>query len=219
MYIHIVMSKTKLQLSLATIIVVGLIATVAIQHQTESKMRAENQALRQQVAGLAADNEKLSNLHRQVSVPSALAGDQFRELLRLRGEVGRLRQQTNFVGAVREENRHLHAGLETVKNQLAEADAPALRRENIINAANQIGTAFKIYANDNNHQLPSNFGQISNELGGLTNFGGGVTLDSFQMVNAGNVNGLMSNSIATRELISRQSTDGGWDRVKHHLLQ
>ncbi len=103
------MSMTKIQLSLGAIVVGGLAATVAIQHQTENKMRGDNQVLRQQVAGLAANNESLSNRLLHVSPASSLADEQFRELLRLRGEVGMLRQQTNLVGTLREEIRHLQA--------------------------------------------------------------------------------------------------------------
>jgi hypothetical protein len=207
------MSMTKLQFGLGAIIVGGLAATVAIQYQTESKMRVENQALHRQVASFAANSESLSNRPPHVGAASPLPADQFRELLRLRGEVGRLREQTNLVGKLREENRHLQAGQETTQDQAVETVKFVEHRQSIVNAGKQIGLAFRIYATDNGNQWPTNFAQISNELGNVTNFNGDVPLDSFEMVNVGKVNDTFPQAAAARERTSRPSPLGGWERV------
>jgi RNA polymerase sigma factor (sigma-70 family) len=210
------MSMTKLQFGLCAIIFGGLAATVAVQHQTESKMRDENQSLRQQVAEaalLVADNESLSNRLRQASAAPSLADDQFRELLRLRGEVGRLRQQTNLLGKLAAENRQIRANVETTKTQTVETAKFAEHRQHIINAAKEIGTAFRIYANDNNDQFPTNFAECSNELAGQTNFFGDVPLSIFEMVNVGKAGDRYPQAVAARELTARPSPLGGWERV------
>jgi RNA polymerase sigma factor (sigma-70 family) len=207
------MSMTKIQLGLGAIVVAGLAATVAFQQQSASKRVGENQALRLQVAGLAADNESLSNRLTQVQMPPRLADDQFRELLRLRGEVGRLRERTNLVGKLQEENRQLEASSGASKNQAAEAAKFAQHRQNIINAAKEIGVAFRIYANDNNDQFPTNFTQIHNELAGQTSFPGEIPLDTFEMVNLGKASGQYPKAAEARERTPRPSPLGGWERV------
>jgi RNA polymerase sigma factor (sigma-70 family) len=208
------MSMTKLQFGLGAIVVGGLAVTVAVQHQIENNIRGENQALRQQLAGLAADNENLSNRLNQVREPSALAGDQFRELLRLRGEVGRLRDKTNLVGRSQEENRRIQASaLDSATEQSSEAAKFSQHRLHTVNAAKMIGVAFRIYANDNDNQFPTNFAQCSNELAKTTNFFGDVPLDTFELVNAGKVSDQLPWAFLFREQTPRQSPDGGWSRV------
>lgn len=90
-----IMSMTKLKLGVISAIALGGLATsFVIQHQALVKQRQENQSLRQQIrdlAGLAAENERLSNRLAQAESPQALADDQLRKLLKLRGEVARLR--------------------------------------------------------------------------------------------------------------------------------
>ncbi|MGA2176676.1 MAG: sigma-70 family RNA polymerase sigma factor [Verrucomicrobiota bacterium] len=207
------MSMTKLQLGLGAIVIGGLTATVAIQHQTARRLSAEIQAVRQQAASLAADNESLSNRLGQISAAPRLADDQFRELMRLRGEVGRLRQQTNLPGKAREESRRPQPGVETAKDQSAEEAKFDQQQNNIVAASKQIGLAFRIYANHNNDQYPTNLGQIGNELGGVTNFPGDISLDRFEMVNAGAVSARSPRAIVAREQTPRPSPHGGWERA------
>jgi RNA polymerase sigma factor (sigma-70 family) len=208
------MSMTKIQLGLGAIVVAGLAATVAIQQQTASKMGGEIQALRLQLTGLAADNESLSNRLGQVRAPSPLAGDQFRELLRLRGEVGRLRDTTNLFGKLQQENRHIQASaLDSTAEQSSEADKFSQHRLHMVNAAKMIGVAFRIYANDNEGRFPTSFAQCSNELAKTTNFFGDVPLDTFELVNAGKVSDQLPWAFIFREQTPRLSPDGGWSRV------
>jgi hypothetical protein len=105
-----VIAMTTLQKSLiaATVVAVSVATPVLIQHQSQVKLRNENAALRQQVeqlSGLTAENERLSNL--LAGANSAAASNQASDLLRLRGEVGLLRQRTNELAKLRDENRRL----------------------------------------------------------------------------------------------------------------
>jgi RNA polymerase sigma factor (sigma-70 family) len=89
------MTMTKLQVGIASAIAVAAVAAplVLVKQAQLKSLSADNQALRQQASRasqLEADNNRLSNLVAPAS-PQALSNDQYLELLRLRGEVGRLR--------------------------------------------------------------------------------------------------------------------------------
>ena len=96
--------------------VVGLAIWFTVEHQARLRLGKERAILERQskqVAGLAAENERLSNLVARVDRAQSLPDDQSRELLRLRGEVGLLRQQSKELEAVRNENRQARAVLES----------------------------------------------------------------------------------------------------------
>jgi hypothetical protein len=103
--------------------VLGLGVWLAVEHQRRLSLIEEHRALaqqRDQMAELIANNERLSNLLAQTKGSRSLSEDESRELLRLRGQAGVLRQQTRELGRVREENRQAHTALEaTLKNQTA----------------------------------------------------------------------------------------------------
>ncbi len=108
-------TKTAL---IAIFVVIAIAAgALVMQNQAQTKLRQENAELRQQsadqLAGLQADNERLSNQLVQAG-GQQLSEDQLRELVKLRGEVARLRtqagqlqQQGGELEKLREENRQL----------------------------------------------------------------------------------------------------------------
>jgi hypothetical protein len=90
------------------LVVIGAGALLYLQYQTQSRLRAENVALRQQLeeaSQLQAENQRLSNLVEHAS--AAHTEGQQSELLKLRGEVALLRKQTNELAKLRDENRRL----------------------------------------------------------------------------------------------------------------
>ncbi|HXT38398.1 MAG TPA: sigma-70 family RNA polymerase sigma factor [Candidatus Angelobacter sp.] len=89
------MSKLKAGI-VAAVAVAGVATTLAIQHQTQTRLRAENQSLRERADNLASENTRLSNLAAPTN-SSHLSKDQFGELMRLRGEVNMLRKQLKEV--------------------------------------------------------------------------------------------------------------------------
>jgi hypothetical protein len=104
----IVMTTLQKTLITATL-VAGMATPLVIQHQAKVKLREENQSLRQQMeqlAGLQAENERLSNLVVQANSSQPRSNS---ELLKLRGEVGLLRRQTNELGKLQEENQRLRS--------------------------------------------------------------------------------------------------------------
>jgi hypothetical protein len=92
---------------LAAVAVLVLAIAVATQFRSESQLREESGALRQQLQQLSrvsADNHRLSNLVEQAKATQESANEQMQELLRLRAEVARLtqaRQESNFVQQAR----------------------------------------------------------------------------------------------------------------------
>ena len=113
------MKTTALKLGIVCAVVLAGIATpMVIKHNAAVSLRENNAALRQQadrLAQLAGENQRLSNLVAQAKPP--LSDEQFRELLRLRGEMGMLRRQTNAIQKLRAENRRLAARLATAQNR------------------------------------------------------------------------------------------------------
>lgn len=92
-----VMSMTKLKVAVvATIVAAGVAIPWVLQHQTKTKLTEANESLRQQrqqSEQLAAENVRLAKLNATPPpAPFATNNNASLELLRLRGEVARLRQ-------------------------------------------------------------------------------------------------------------------------------
>jgi len=87
------MLATKLKLIIAALAIASLGAALVLQHQTQTGLRTENAALRQQITQLQTDGEALSNRLAGVVQSNQLSQEQFHELLKLRGEVSLLHRQ------------------------------------------------------------------------------------------------------------------------------
>jgi RNA polymerase sigma factor (sigma-70 family) len=92
------MSKLKVGL-IGALVVAGVATPLVIQNQSQSKLRAEYEQLRQQntqlteqMTPLASQNARLSNLIAQATENQVGQQSQSNEILKLRGEVARLRQ-------------------------------------------------------------------------------------------------------------------------------
>ncbi|PWU10303.1 MAG: hypothetical protein C5B50_25770 [Verrucomicrobia bacterium] len=89
-----ILGMTKLKIGIVTAIAVAGIATPSIlQHRSQARLRMENKSLRARITELEAANaanERFAALGPE-SAQQTLAGEQFQELLKLRGEVARLR--------------------------------------------------------------------------------------------------------------------------------
>ncbi len=89
------MAMTKLKLGISALVVACAATTMVVQHQSQQRLLAENEALRQQLAQPKPDNPTPPSQLAATDDSKSLPDDQFRELLRLRGEVGVLRRKTN----------------------------------------------------------------------------------------------------------------------------
>ncbi len=110
-----IMTISKVKLGIISVIAVaGLATPLAIQNQSQARLREENEALRQQagqLAQMAAENERLSNLVVQAKSAESLSREQMSELLRLRGEVSRLRRESKELATLQADNRQLRVRL------------------------------------------------------------------------------------------------------------
>jgi RNA polymerase sigma factor (sigma-70 family) len=113
-----IMSMTKLKIGIITAVAGAAIVAVplVLQHQTQNKLVAENEDLRQRVQQydqVMAENHRLSNLVARTSTPApaeaapTATNDASREVLRLKGEVGRLRKEQASDEAARRTNTPL----------------------------------------------------------------------------------------------------------------
>jgi RNA polymerase sigma factor (sigma-70 family) len=91
------MAKAKIGIAAAVVVAVAI--PVAMSVRNNSKLRAENETLRSQVAQidhLASENARLAKLAAANTIPAPSASnDPSREVLKLRGEVGRLRTEAS----------------------------------------------------------------------------------------------------------------------------
>jgi RNA polymerase sigma factor (sigma-70 family) len=91
----ITMTKVKMAV-VGAIALAGVATPLVIQYQSQVKLREENTSLKQQVAEqaqLAQENQRLSNQLAEVKTSGLLTDEQRSELMRLRGEVGALRNK------------------------------------------------------------------------------------------------------------------------------
>jgi len=185
------MTISKLKLGISVLVVTGATTAFVVQHQVQTKLREENESLTQQLARLQTDNESLSSHATQTNKPTPLPNDQFNELLRLRGEVGMLRQQTNELAKFRQENRKLLsqvAAQSEPTNQVAAEDQFILRQTHAVDAMSTLLAAIKNYVAKHNGQYPESFDQltVSGDLG-ISNFAGNLKLDDFELKKDGAV--------------------------------
>jgi RNA polymerase sigma factor (sigma-70 family) len=158
-----IMTATQLKIGISALAVAGATAALVIQHQAQQELRSQNESLAQQMAQLQADNLALSNQVAGSGESRSLPGDQLNELLKLRGEVGVLRQQTNQLARVRAENQRLQMA-QRAQFQAVTADAQEQERQAAfvkMNNAKQGMLAFVMFAADNGNQFPTNFDQAS----------------------------------------------------------
>jgi hypothetical protein len=100
--------------------IIGLGVWFVIEHQRRLALAEAHRALEKQADQMAESIAGQSNVVASAGASRNLSDDESRELLRLRGQVGILRQQTKELGSAREENRQAHATLETAqKSQVA----------------------------------------------------------------------------------------------------
>jgi hypothetical protein len=81
---------------LSAIVMLAVIGLVTIERRSQVRLRAEVASLHQelyQLSRVSAENLRLSNVVAQARIAQAGANEQYQELLRLRSEVSRLRQE------------------------------------------------------------------------------------------------------------------------------
>jgi prepilin-type processing-associated H-X9-DG protein len=205
-----ILTKTNIAAAAA---VAGLATILVYQHNTNSRLREENSALRGQAARvdvLRAENEKLAA--QPTAPPAESSESQVRELARLRGQVDALKRQLAKAAA--------QPSPPTAPPPQPAAPAPdsaEAQKELAIakmNYSKQLMLAFVMYAGDHNQTFPGNFKDIADyfpNYGGQTN----VSTDQFQIVYQGSATNVTSpgETVVIREADATQTLDGGWYRT------
>lgn len=152
------MTISKIKLAIAGTLAAAALATpLVVQHRSVSQLSEENQSLRRQQSQLSqsiAQNQRLSNLVAQAGRTQSLPDPDVRELLKLRAEVGLLRQQSRELAQVKEENRQLRTQQAVALQQIPASSPGALAvevsaRNECINHLRQIDAAIQQYALEN----------------------------------------------------------------------
>ncbi|MHB8521707.1 MAG: hypothetical protein ACYDH9_13235 [Limisphaerales bacterium] len=216
---------TKLKAGIvAAALVAGVATPMVMQHQTRVALQEKEAALAQQavqLAQLAAENERLSNLVAQTG--SSLPADQLGELMRLRGEVGLLRRQAGDLARQQEENRRLQASVAGAGQPAPSADSdPAAEQRKLLGIvkmgyARNWMLAFHAYAEAHQGQFPTSFGQAASSLPDAVEMRD-ETLGSsnrFEIVYQGSPDGIgnPAAAIVLRENQSLPNGTGGWYRA------
>ena len=100
------MSRLKLIFAIIAIGGVGLL--FVLQYERLAKLRTENDSLRQEIVQLQANAAPPDS---SANTNDSLTSAQLSELLKLRAEVTQLREQTNGIASLRQQNEKLQASL------------------------------------------------------------------------------------------------------------
>ena len=213
----LIMTKMKI-MAAATAGILVVACPTALQYQANVKLREENRTLREQTARTGEPDESRAEKARLANPSTDTNQNQFRELLRLRGEVSSLRKQVAEMtrqGKVQEPT-----GAET--DTPAEAENPALAEEKRqaiqkMNDATGWLRAFIMFASENNNKLPPGFTQASAFTSEDTRARLNQAAEQFEIVSAGtlwgNTNPPPEKTILIREKQAWQSVNGKWART------
>jgi RNA polymerase sigma factor (sigma-70 family) len=158
------MTLTHLKLAASALAVAGVTAAFVVQNQNQTKAHDENAVLQQQLGQLQTDNTALSNQLVAAGSSLAISKQQFNELLKLRGEVGWLRQQTTELDRLRVENQRLQVLEQNASSQTASADQAAELKKITIHKMNDAKEGLVgviVFADANQHLCPTNFDQMA----------------------------------------------------------
>jgi RNA polymerase sigma factor (sigma-70 family) len=210
-----VMTATKIKLGLSALVIAGATTALVVQHQTQDRLRAEAETWRRQLTQLQADNETLSNRLAMAPDFNRVPDKQLKELLRLRAEVGLLRQKTNELGKMIQEE---HLRREAANSQAVDETNPAEENERRMSIAKMgdarlLAIGELIYADQNQGRLATNFSQFASYL---TNAGQTLTgTNNFELAYNGSISGLTNPSsvILMREAQAWPTLNGKWAKT------
>ena len=216
-----IIAMTKIKAAIVGAIVVGGVAVpLWVQHQGQVKTIEENRALQQQVEQLQTDNERLSNQVAQVTTAPANAGEQERELLRLRSEVGTLKRQVKEAAKIAAKAPKTT----TTPPEVASTPEEEEKRAGIAMLRYTKGwvLAMVLYAANNQDQLPASFEQaaayfpqeLRTEEAQTDATKYALTNDRFEIVYHGSIKALDApqSTIVIREKEAWQTPHGTWAR-------
>jgi hypothetical protein len=200
---------TKAKYAVGTLLLLTGVVVLALQHQSLTSLRNDNQTLRHENALLKAVNSRFSNA--VVRASQSLPDDQAKELLRLRGEVAMLRKRSSGTSDLRLQNEKLHIELAKAQATNKQNDQIAEeRRVAAIAALKQVGDAMAVFASNREVRYATNVEQFYNELG-RTNSLVGLSMNDIEFVNLEQLDSTLTNQYVFREREPRMLPDGRWE--------
>lgn len=210
------MTATKIQIGVSLLVIAGATTVLVAQHQTQAQLRADNQSLQQQLTQLQNDNLGLSN-RLAASDADKLSDAQLNELLRLRGELGVLEEQTNQLGRLNQElaEARVRASQPAAAPVLSPAEQQQQAIRDKLNVVKLTGLSLFLYMNKTGGQYPTNIEQAADTFtspGQYQDFTNGYVL-AYQ----GPLNQSELTNPATAIVISEQqpwsTVDGRWAKT------
>jgi len=214
----------KIKLAVSAVVVAGLGTALVLEHQAVSRMQDRNRAVEARLGGfdaIAQENNRLSNLLTKSSSGSVLPQEQFRELLKLRGEVGMGRRLQAENPKLRNENSKLRSASRVVNAPpSAEPQDPEeqefqkateLRMGNL----KQWSLMFILAANKQNDEVPAGWEQVADQIdpGHRASFLEFAT-NTFEIVYQGKLPEKNAGEILLfKEKEARRSPTGDWVKV------
>jgi RNA polymerase sigma factor (sigma-70 family) len=207
------MAVTKSQIAIGGVML-GLAGLIVFQAHTWARLRDENRNLSGQLR--QTDTRRLADTQPPASAVK-LEGDQgqLRELMQLRAAAGRLRDQ--MAVATRE------AKLASLARQKGPADTLAaqieLQQRQVakLNDSKLLALAFKMYADQNQGQSPTNLDQVASFLPDAFKKQTNVTIDDFAVVYRGSLNALTNPGdiiiIGEKEAVQNPIDGGNWQKT------
>jgi RNA polymerase sigma factor (sigma-70 family) len=207
------MAMTKLKLGILSAIALAAVVTpITIQHQYQKRLGEKDSALlsrADRLAQLEAENQRLSNLVAQAKNSAASPTDPSAELLRLRGEVGILRQKTIELAKLEQETRERLAQAQTGTNLVSLEDRFMLRQTHAVDAITALLQAVQNYSTNHGGLYPSNLDELnaSNDPA-VSTLAGNLALSDFELNQAGAVDP-QGNKFLLRIRVPLQKPSGG----------
>lgn len=203
-----IMTATQLKLGVSALVAAGVAAAFAIQHQTQTRLLNQNKSFQQQIRQLQNSNENLSSRITDLNDARKLSDQQFEDLMRLRSEVGMLRQRTNEMEksqALLENSVARQAASQKTNSAADQQKQFALAR---LNDAHHLIYDFIVYENKYG-QYPTNFDQIDTNNYPINE------ADNFQIVYQGSPDAItnIADTIIIQEAQPWQTLEGKWAKT------
>ncbi|HEY3915870.1 MAG TPA: sigma-70 family RNA polymerase sigma factor [Verrucomicrobiae bacterium] len=208
-----VMAWTKVKSFVAaSVVLASIVAPLVVEHRAEARMAAEEAVMARdtgEAARLRAENEGLGEQVARVT----LTQGQLDDLSRLRREVGALREETNAVAQLREENKRLRTEA-TQSQPLTPIQIKEKAMARVSYNKNWL-LAFILYANENNGQFPKDFEQALPFAPDDAKNRDDVSTNQFQIVYQGALTAITNapGTIVLEEVDPWDTRQGKWAKI------
>lgn len=201
-----IITKAKIAVSA---VAAAMTAVILLQSRENARLQRENLELSRQTAALS---DKLRTGMEPAPAAQGLDQERFRELMRLRGEVGILKEQ--LAQAKKTPSVMAEVPHEAAAAKAADEDSAEQMRQVAIakmNYAKQWMLAFWNYADAHDHAFPTGFDQAAPYFSNEESING-LGTNQFQLLYQGPVNQVTNpaQTVVLAEIEPTQGPDGGW---------